>query len=103
MTYHVRTPPRKIEKPLRTNNIRELVDDWDGQFIDVLDQPTLFKLLLAANYMDCKSLLLLVCAKIASLMKGKTPDQIRKTFNIRNDFTPEEEEEVRREHKDLIE
>ena len=31
--------------------------------------------------------------------KGKTPEEIRKTFNIRNDFTPEEEEEVRRENQ----
>lgn len=30
---------------------------------------------------------------------GKTPEEIRKTFNIRNDFTPEEEEEVRRENQ----
>jgi len=63
----------------------------------------MFKLLLAANYMDIKSLLMLMCAKVASLLKGKSPEQIRKTFNIRSDYTPEEEEEVRREHKDLIE
>ena len=30
---------------------------------------------------------------------GKTPEQIRKTFNITNDFTPEEEEAVRSENK----
>lgn len=30
---------------------------------------------------------------------GKTPEQIRKTFNIVNDFTPEEEEAVRAENK----
>ena len=27
-------------------------------------------------------------------LTGKTPDEIRKTFNIKNDFTPEEEEQV---------
>ena len=49
--------------------------------------------------MDVKPLLDLTCAKVASMIKGKTPEQIRKTFNIVNDFTPEEEEAVRAENK----
>ena len=28
------------------------------------------------------------------MIKGKTPEEIRKTFNIKNDFTPSEEEQV---------
>ena len=53
----------------------------------------------AANYMDIKPLLDLACAKVASMIKGKTPEEIRKRFNIKNDFTPEEEEAVRAENK----
>jgi S-phase kinase-associated protein 1 len=49
--------------------------------------------------MDIKALLDLACAKVASMIKGKTPEAIRKTFNITNDFTPEEEEAVRAENK----
>ena len=49
--------------------------------------------------MDIKSLLDLTCAKVAALIKGKTPEEIRKTFNIVNDFTPEEEAQVREENK----
>jgi len=64
-----------------------------------VDQELLFELILAANYMDIKPLLDLTCAKVASMIKGKTPEQIRKTFNIQNDFTPEEEEAVRAENK----
>jgi len=45
-------------------------------------------MILAANYMDIKSLLDLCCAKVASMIKGKTTEEIRKTFNIKNDFTP---------------
>jgi hypothetical protein len=47
-------------------------------------QEMLFELILAANYMDIKPLLDLACAKVASLIKGKTPEEIRKTFNIKN-------------------
>lgn len=64
-----------------------------------MDQGVLFELILAANYLNIKSLLDLTCLTVANMIKGKTPEEIRKTFNIENDFTPEEEEEVRRENQ----
>ncbi|XP_019170331.1 PREDICTED: SKP1-like protein 1A [Ipomoea nil] len=70
---------------------------FDAEFVKV-DQSTLFDLILAANYLNIKSLLDLTCQTVADMIKGKTPEEIRKTFNIKNDFTPEEEEEVRREN-----
>ncbi|XP_021737058.1 SKP1-like protein 1A [Chenopodium quinoa] len=71
---------------------------WDKDFLNV-DQNTLFDLILAANYMDIKGLLDLTCQHVTDMIKGKAPEEIRKTFNIVNDFTPEEEEEVRRENQ----
>ncbi|XP_064940626.1 E3 ubiquitin ligase complex SCF subunit sconC-like [Musa acuminata AAA Group] len=53
----------------------------------------------AANYLNIKGLLVLTCQTVADMIKGKTPEEIRKTFNIKNDFIPEEEEEVRRENQ----
>lgn len=53
----------------------------------------------AANYLNIKALLDLTCQTVADMIKGKTPEEIRTTFNIKNDFTPEEEEEVRRENQ----
>jgi hypothetical protein len=47
----------------------------------------------AAKYLDIKGLLDLTCQTVADMMKGKTPKDIRKTFNIKNDFAPEEEGE----------
>ncbi|AES95183.1 putative S-phase kinase-associated protein [Medicago truncatula] len=74
------------------------IKSWDGEFVKV-DQATLFDLILAANYLNIKSLLDLTCQTVADMIKGKTPEEIRKTFNIKNDFSPEEEEEVRRENQ----
>jgi S-phase kinase-associated protein 1 len=71
---------------------------WDAEFVKV-DQATLFDLILAANYLNIKGLLDLTCQTVANMIKGKTPEEIRRTFNIKNDFTPEEEEEVRRENQ----
>ena len=53
----------------------------------------------AANYLNIKNLLDLTCQTVADMIKGKTPEEIRTTFNIKNDFTAEEEEEVRRENQ----
>ncbi|RHN48020.1 putative S-phase kinase-associated protein [Medicago truncatula] len=72
--------------------------NWDAEFVKV-DQATLFGLILAANYLNIKSLLDLTCQTVADMIKGKTPEEIRKTFNIKNDFTSEEEEEIRRENQ----
>jgi len=98
MKYHCDNAPKPIEKPLKSANMAEVVSQWDADFVDV-EQELLFELILAANYMDVKPLLDLTCAKVASMIKGKNPEQIRKTFNIVNDFTPEEEEAVRAENK----
>jgi S-phase kinase-associated protein 1 len=71
---------------------------WDADFIKV-DNDTLCKLFSAAIDLKIKSLQDFIHNTITDMMKGKTPDEIRKLFNIKNDFTPEEEEEIRRENQ----
>ena len=96
--HHLAEPMTEIEKPLKSQNMADVVQKWYADFVD-LEQVLLFELILAANYMDIKPLLDLTCATVASMIKGKTPDEIRATFNITNDFTPEEEAAVREENK----
>ncbi|CAJ2655395.1 SKP1-like protein 1A [Trifolium pratense] len=87
------------KKHVEASNDKPSNDDlkkWDEDFVKV-DQATLYDLFLAAHYLDIKSLLDLICQTVADMIKNKTPEEIRKTFNIINDFSPEEEEEVLRE------
>ncbi|KAJ9588113.1 hypothetical protein L9F63_018522, partial [Diploptera punctata] len=96
-TYHKDDPPPPEDdenKEKRTDDI----SSWDADFLKV-DQGTLFELILAANYLDIKGLLDVTCKTVANMIKGKTPEEIRKTFNIKNDFTASEEEQVRKENE----
>jgi len=62
-----------------------------------LSQPETFQLILAANYLDIKPLLNLLCKWVALQLAGKTPEQIRAYFGVFREFTPEEVETVKKE------
>jgi hypothetical protein len=78
---------------------RVKLTEWDQEFFKMMDQESIFKIILAANYLDYELLLNSGCKIVANMIKGKTPEQIRQTFNIKNDFTPEEEEQVKKENE----
>ncbi|XP_066374294.1 SKP1-like protein 1 [Miscanthus floridulus] len=75
----------------------EDLERFDREFVRV-DMGTLYSLVTAASYLKIEGLLNLTCQTIADMIKGKTPEQIRKTLGITSEFTPEEEDEVRREN-----
>ncbi|KAL7913012.1 E3 ubiquitin ligase SCF complex, Skp subunit [Trichoderma velutinum] len=74
------------------------IEEWDQKFMQV-DQEMLFEIILASNFLDIKPLLDVGCKTVANMIKGKSPEEIRKTFNITNDFSAEEEEQIRRENE----
>ena len=98
LEHYQDSDPKEIERPLASQNYQDCVEAWDFEFINI-ELDTIFEIILAANYMDIKPLLELASSKIASIIKGKTPEEIRKIFNIQNDFTPEEEQQIRDENQ----
>ena len=96
--YYVTDPMNEIEKPLISTNMKDVVQEWYDEFLQKYDDD-IFEIILAANFMDIKSLLDLTCAYTASKIKGKSPEEIRQMFDITNDFSPEEESQIREENK----
>ncbi|KAH0290728.1 E3 ubiquitin ligase SCF complex, Skp subunit [Aureobasidium namibiae CBS 147.97] len=96
--HHKKDPAPEKDDDADTRKKTTDIEEWDQKFMQV-DQEMLFEIILAANYMDIKALLDVGCKTVANMIKGKSPEEIRKTFNIQNDFTPEEEEQIRRENE----
>ena len=87
-----------LEHTLTEKNNNEKVK-WENEYLEKMNDDLLFELILAANYLDIKCLLDVTCKKVADYIKQcKTPQEIRRRFNIKNDFTPEEEEEIKKEN-----
>jgi S-phase kinase-associated protein 1 len=60
----------------------EDLPEWDRNLVSGLNTSVLFELTLAANYLDIAGLLNLACKGIANLMNGKSPEELRKCFNV---------------------
>ncbi|GLJ19919.1 hypothetical protein SUGI_0360870 [Cryptomeria japonica] len=71
---------------------------WDTKFVNV-NERILFELTMAAKFLNVSNLLDLLCKTVADKIKDLSPEQIRELYGIRNDFTPEEEDQIRRENE----
>ena len=99
LTHFNGNPPAEIEKPLTSNDMKNITDEWSANFIDKMSLDEVTNLTVAANYMGINSLLDLCSAKIASLFKDKSEEEVLKEFNIKEPLTEEEKNKIREENK----
>lgn len=96
LNHHNGKAPAEIAKPIRSIHMHEICEDaWDARYVDDLatKKRTLFQVILAANYLACKPLLHLCCAKVACMIKGKSPEEIKQILGEEdeNDISDEED------------
>ncbi|XP_064395712.1 S-phase kinase-associated protein 1-like [Halichondria panicea] len=76
---------------------------WEQEFVQK-NKDEIYQLLVAANYLDIKALLDLLCQTVAGVIKGKDPETIRRTFHASHPHTqhphPHTLTEHRRTHKE---
>lgn len=73
------------------------IPEWDAEFLKI-NQDMLYELTMAANYLDVRNLLDVTTKTIANMIKGKTPEEMRKIFNIKCDYTEAELEALKKEN-----
>lgn len=69
------------------------------EFLVPLTMKTIIAMIHAANYLDIQPLLQSLTSHVASLMHGKSPEELRDLFEITNDFSPEEEAQIMAENE----
>ncbi|KAG8377958.1 hypothetical protein BUALT_Bualt08G0087900 [Buddleja alternifolia] len=91
------TSKSEDELVLATTTSGDDLKAFDADFVKV-DRCTLFDLILAAHYLNIRTLMDLTFQTAADMMKKLTVEEVRTMFNIENDFTKEEEEKIQQEH-----
>jgi len=85
LNHHKGKEPAEIAKPIRSVKMEKIVEDEeDAKFITKLAKKELFQIILGANYMDIKPLLHLGCACVATMIKGKSPEEIKAILGEEN-------------------
>lgn len=90
-TFHAADRPDSPEE-------KQAVEAFDKAFV-AMERDELFDVVLAANYLNHAALLDATCQAVADKIQNKTPDEIRAEFGIENDFTPDEEAEIRAQNQ----
>ena len=97
--FHEHPRPAREGEQTRVGPDTVELTPWEREIFDQMETARLFLFILASNYLDVKDMLDASCYSVAGKIKGKSTEEIRALFNIKNDFTPEEEEQVRKENE----
>lgn len=81
-TYHKDDLKSRIATDDEEYWVMDSICDWDVEFLNKVDQVTLFELISAANFLDYKPLLEATSKRMAKLITGKTDDEIIAYFNL---------------------
>ncbi|TYH30626.1 hypothetical protein ES288_A01G110500v1 [Gossypium darwinii] len=92
--WHVEHRARKYEE-----EEDEEAKAFDEALFNTLDNEGMKQMIMAANYLDAKDLLEMLTQAVADRIKNKSVEYVRKVFGIENDYTPEEEAELRKQNE----
>ncbi len=63
-----------LKKPLRSQDMKDLVDEWDANWVNSIPMNLMYDLLHTINYLDMDGIMPLVCAKLAQILRKEEKD-----------------------------
>ena len=90
LTHFNGKAPPEIEKPLTSNVMKNVTDEWSANFIDKMSLDDICSLIASANYMGIHPLIDLCSAKIASFFKDRSEEDILREYQIKEPLTEKE-------------
>ena len=88
---------------VNSEQLESVLKFYKDEDFSELSQSYIFELILVSNYLEYSEMLDYMCKMIVDMIKGKSVEEIRKCFNIENDFTSEEYAQVEKENSWLVE
>ena len=76
----------------------DTIPEQDFNFISRLRKSEVFELMEACNYLQLELLIEYLCKLVAQWLEKLTVEQVWQEFNIKSDFTPEENERIKHEN-----
>ncbi len=81
MKHHCENPMAEIAKPIQSSDMFEIVSEWDAVFVDLpLDE--IMRSALVADFFKIPSYVSLLCVKLATIVRDKSHDEVRRIFNL---------------------
>jgi hypothetical protein len=91
LSAHKDNPPVLIARPIKSDNIEDLAESWDAEFIRSLDSDQLTCLAKSAMKLELKSLLDLCCAYLATKVQKLPLLTVEEYLGFPLTFTKEDE------------
>ncbi|KAJ2033853.1 hypothetical protein H4S03_005372 [Coemansia sp. S3946] len=73
-----------------------LIEAWDRKFM-LMNDSKMLRVISAADYLNIEPLVDLGCLAIAKIIRTLSVKEIRERYNVVDDFTPEQREQIKKE------
>jgi S-phase kinase-associated protein 1 len=84
--YHNQTELENLNIWLNDKTFTVPLSHWFVEYLNI-DQQTLFDVILGANFLDIQSLLNMQCKYVATIIRNKTPEELRILFGTNQNVT----------------